>query len=247
MFKGLQDTSRSPMFRGFPNLNFQMNNEAYGFSGCTVWLDAAYGLNTQTDLAAVSSWVDRIRDIKFEQTTAGNQPRLVVADANFNNYPTIDFSVSVTRQLKASYGWVTFGTIAFIAKVTTIGFQNILLCNDNLTNSGRRILLAGNGSASNTGIGMYSGLRTTQTAELVTAIEDTATHIVVMTPERIIVDGVEEVIGSILWNTFNTIGTTANADSLTGQVAEIIGYSDLLTSEQCISLSGNINSKYVIY
>lgn len=242
MFKGFQDKSKQ--FHGFPNLNFQMNNEAYGFSGCTFWLDAAYGLNTQTDLAAVSSWKDRISGINFEQATAGNQPRLVVADANFNNLPSIDFDVAA-KVLVSSVG-IGFGnhTIAFIAKVNVAQSANCIFSQNE--NASSNIYLGGT-TAGITGIGVYN----TATSLIGTpSIENTSTHIAAITTTEIVVDGVQNTTGNwIPGVSYNTIGrgTTTTSANLRGRVSEIIIFKRKLSSDELITLSTNINSKYAIY
>ena len=132
MFKGFQNTSSQ--FKGFPHLNFQMNNEAYGFSGCTHWLDAGFGLDTQTDLSAITQWNDKVGASKWVQLTAGNQPRLRLADASFNNLPTIDFYSNTRRLTDSLYGidQSNLFTIAIVAKVDTANTSS----NDVLSDSG---------------------------------------------------------------------------------------------------------------
>lgn len=242
MFKGFQDTSRSQQFKGFPNLNFQMNNEAYGFSGCTFWLNAAYGLNTQTDLDAITYWKDRIRNISFEQATAANQPRYNSSNANFNNYPAVEFQ-SNTRYLLSSIGIQTSASfaVAFVAKcnVANAANPNVLL----------GITSGGNGSialrkTSVNGIGWYNG----GTNLMDSGVIDTNTHICVLTNNLIIIDGVVTTSGSVIpLISFIQIGNLNTGYALQGTVAEIIVFNNLLSDSDCIKLSDNINSKYAIY
>jgi hypothetical protein len=247
MFKGFSDSSRNQEFHGFPNLNFQMNNEAYGFSGCTFWLDAAYGLNTQTDLAAVSSWEERILGMRFVQATAGAQPRLVVSEASFNNLPCIDF-YSNSRFMQSFNGLVNISknfTVGVVYQVTSISAGANLLFDSTLLANSKTIMLAGNNS-SVTGLGIYPQI---STAEMATNIEDLLSHIGVLTDDEILVDGVQEITGSASFNTsFDLLGASGNTSRrIQGKIAEIIVFNTKLNSSQCIALSDRLNSKYAIY
>ncbi len=247
IFKGFQDTSRGRQFHAFPNLNLQMNNEAYGFSGCTFWLDAAYGLNTQTDLAAVSKWIARTGGISFEQGAAGNQPRLISSDPNFNNKPSIQFN-SNTRFLSSPLGGFAFsGTLVFVAKIDTLnGTCNTLLSNGGSQTEGAIVL--GGLSANYTGIGAMiaggTGYR------IGGNVEDLASHIVVLTRERLVIDGVLDAAAN--WsptNSFSSISLNASStgQNLIGSVAEIIHLHPVLSEVDMIRMSDNLNSKYAIY
>jgi hypothetical protein len=244
MFKGFSDSSRNKEFHGFPNLNFQMNNEAYGFSGCTFWLDAAHGLNTQTDLAAVSLWEDKIRNIKFTQSTAGNQPQLVINSVNFNNYPAVRFQ-SNARYL-SSFDLVDTSnnfTIAFVAKLNTANSTHTNALMSNLGTPGAGYI--GLRKTTTNGIGWYGS---SSSVQMDSGIIDTNPHIVVVTNNEIVVDGVQTVTGSytplISWS---VIGSSNTGWALQSDVAEIIIFNNLLNSDDCITLSDNINSKYAIY
>jgi len=252
MFKGFQDTSRSPMFQGFPNLNFQMNNEAYGFSGCAFWLDAAYGLNTQTDLAAVSSWRDRIRGIEFVQATAGNQPRLNTANASYNNYPVIQF-FDTARRLNSStddskgLSIPSNFTIALVANYNTSNNANSVFSNGNSGASTLTAIVLGGSNAGVNGVAVYvnnsvQGSGTT---------ESTTVKIGIITNTEIVVNGVQENTYSSY--TFDKIitqvggGRSQAVTSLNGNIAEILVFGNTLSSNDCIRLSDNINSKYALY
>jgi len=239
MFKGFQNTNRNGQFKGFPNLNFQMNNEAYGFSGCTFWLDAAYGLSTQTDLAAVSSWRDRIKGIEFVQATAGNQPRLISSDANFNNYPSIDMAWSTNRNLVSATGLLARGSIACVLRAGTIDNKMMIFLASGSTI--QQFYNGGNSSAAITGLGVYDNV----TPIMITTIEDTLPHIIIITGTEIVIDGVQQVTGSWAQTiNYNTIGSsTARGNA----IAEIFKFDVQFSSADCITLSDNINSKYAIY
>ena len=97
MFKGFQDTSRSPMFRGFPNLNFQMNNERFGLSGAAFDLNPLINkISSNADGASISYWTDDIGGYKYIQDAAASQPIYDASDANFNNLPVVGFNSTTT-------------------------------------------------------------------------------------------------------------------------------------------------------
>lgn len=238
MFKGFP--SKRSQFNSFPNLNFQMNNEAYGFSGCTFWLDAAYGLNTQTDLAAVSEWKPKIGFSSFLQSTAANQPRLVLSNALYNNYPTVE-TITNARGMTSNYTYTVFNTIAFVANYNTINNANVIIGKsaDNSDIVGLGGGIAGiNGPFLRIGGGSYISATT----------ESTTVKIVVMTRDGIWVNGVNEFsgdtrIGRSFTNIFRASDGTA---ALIGNIAEILIFSQDLTDE-AIQLSDLLNLKYAIY
>jgi len=241
MQKGFQDTSRSQLFRGFPNLNFQMNNEAYGFSGCTFWLDAAYGLNTQTDLAAVSKWVDRIRGISFEQATAGNQPRLLTANANFNNLPTVEFN-DTARRMASSQFVTNGGTIAFIANYNTLNTTRNVLIGTDLANTDTIVMASTIADVNGVAVTNGTNVRISGTTE------STTVKIVVLTDSFVYVNGAQEASTSFDFEDgFNQIGSSisTNANGLTGNIAEILIFNRNMESANAAILSTNINANRV--
>lgn len=239
MFKSFQDNSSLQQFHSFPNLNMQQATSAYGFSGVTFWLDAAYGLNTQTNLGAVSSWQQRVGGGTFVQGTAGSQPRLVLNDANYNNFPSVE-TVSVGRFMSASLG-LKFNqnvTVAVISKVNTAQALNSIM--GGATSEG---IVDGGTSAGFNGFGYY--LTTTMQGQGTT--ESVNPRIKILTINSVIINGVLE-------NTF-TINRVAELISLfrvastdmAGSIAEIIAFGYSMTSDEAIALSNNINQKYAIY
>jgi len=241
MFKGYQNSNSSPLYRGFPNLNFQTNVSAYGFSGVYFWLDASFGLNTQTNLAAVSRWQPIIGRSAFVQDTAANQPRFIASDVNYNNLPSVQ-SVG-NRSMIAQYGLQINQqfTIAIVSKVDIATTVNGIIgtatrgINDGGTRSGF------NGFGVNTNFN-------TQTAFQGTT-ESTNTRIKIMSNNNIIVNGVSEYTGTLGLNEeFDRIFLSGGSDqALTGSIAEIIAFNFAMTSQQCIDLSNNINQKYALY
>jgi hypothetical protein len=253
MFKSFSDSSRNQEFHGFPNLNFQMNNEAYGFSGCTFWLDAAYGLNTQTNLGAVSSWKDRIGGIDFVQATAGNQPRLVLSDADFNNYPSIEFYTSVRNLVSITGGCAVNNktTMVYVFKKinnsSATTYANLLF---GLTSTGAgaglfpRFVL---GTSVTSGVGYSNGATAIQWYS--TTPFDTNSHIIIVNKDNYIDNGTALTpIGTYIINsTFNAINGQGAQVQFTFKLAEIISINNVLDEMNCIELSNRINSKYAIY
>lgn len=245
MFKGFQDTNRSPLFRGFPNLNFQMNNEAFGFSGWNLLLDAAHGLNTQTNLDSISKWVDKINGIGFNQTTAGNQPRLVVSDANFNNNPSVDFQ-SAARFLSSSttIGSASNCAFVFVFKVNAINANNNILLN--LNNSTANFYGYGGGNAGINGLGYFTGV---SNVVLQGTSESTTEHIGIIKSGSdgiIMVDGNVEATGALVApGSFTDIGHSARG--INGQIAMMGLINRNFSSTELQELSSNINTKYAIY
>lgn len=231
----------------FAKNQLRRNEYAYGFGGVTFWLDADYGLNTQTNLGAVSYWRDKIRGILFEQATAGNQPRLIVSDADFNNLPSVEFQ-STGRNLQAiqANAITKDFTLVAIYKMNTITTQNNLLCENFSQGTANRVSLGGT-STGYTGFGVYSGTGSAPSASLASSVEDTAPHIAILTSSEIVIDGVQVATGSCeLTSNLNTLGGGSN-QGINGKLPELIIYSQKLTSTQCIQLSDNLNSKYAIY
>lgn len=240
MFKGFQSKSRQ--FNGFPNVNFQVNNEAYGFSGCTFWLDAAYGLNTQTDLAAVSSWQSRIGGINFIQTTAANQPRLILSDPSYNNYSSVEFN-GTSKRVTGNYQLSTGLTIALIGNFGTLNTINTAIGS---TTNAFSVFLGGS-AANYNGCGIADG-----TNVFSGTTENTSVKVLVLTSSIILVNNSNEAGTPPTWLTnfqFDQIGMrqTNTTASLNGKIAEIVMYSYSMSLSNCQNLSDRLNSKYAIY
>jgi len=247
MFKGFQNISKTSGFNGFPALNFQMNNEAYGFSGCTFWLDAGYGTNTVTDLAAVSSWQPRIGAVTFTQSTAGNQPRYVVSDLNLNNLPSIDFQDN-NRYLDAgtNKGITRTSTVAVVCKINAFVTQRNIIMADSISAN-----LALYYAAANSSPVFGQGVRSAGLGdEYTNSNNDTNPRIIVFSNPNIVVNGavtktVNQKMDSQLYNRIGWY--TANTNAMYGQISEIIVFSYEFNSSNMIKLSNYINSKYAIY
>jgi hypothetical protein len=239
MFKGFNN--RQP--NGFPNINFGGNyGQAYNFTRCLLWLDAAYGTSTVVNGANVSSWQDKINGVQYTQATAGNQPTYVASDANFNNFPVIDFGDNLAKRLN---GNTSFGlgstTLAIIVRMTrTNEITNSLIIGD-----GAQSGFSGAGAGGNvTGFGFYNG----GAALTKSNVEDTSTHIVIANRNFIIVDGVNQTSAtSTLTQNFTSIGSTNGDSSPCCFISEILIYDYIMGTDDGIRLSDNINAKYLKY
>lgn len=254
MFKGFQSKSRQ--FNGFPNLNFQVNNEAYGFSGCTFWLDAAYGTNTQTDLAAVSTWQSKIGEIRFTQATAGNQPRYYLSDINFNNLPSINYQSSARKLISNnSIGLLLNSSIAFVAQsITLVSNAQISLMDALDTETSTNTISIGENRTDTTGIGIYNRSSTSTMTNVISSnIQDSNAHIVVISSgasgtAAIYVDGLQITTGT--WIPLSSYSVIGRSNATTGNVwsiAEVLFYNRKINSDEAIILSDRLNSKYAIY
>ena len=254
MFKGFQNTSRSNGFNGFPALNFQMNNEAYGFSGCRLWLDANFGTNTKTDLSSISLWTDKINGFRFTQSTGGNQPSYVLSDANFNNLPSIKFNSYVNHRLQLSSVTINMGNKCTVAVVyindVIADAVPYILCNSVARGTGNAVNITGGGTATNlNGFGAYTGEAASTVAKLSSGIEDTAAHIGIVSSTDIIMDGISITSSNFDFTvSYNTIGGDGSGlGSIRGRIAEIIIFNKSFNSSDCIELSNRLNQKYAIY
>jgi hypothetical protein len=238
MFKGFNNRQ----LHGFPNLNFNGDISAYGFGGVSFWLDAAFGLNTQTNLGTVSRWQARVGGGVFEQATAASQPRLILNDANYNNLPSVE-STDGQRIMTASNGLrinQNGVTVAIISKVNTSSNWNVIIGNQ----SPQIGIVDGGTNAALNGFGYIgaSGLLIQGTTE------STNPRIKILTNTNVIVNGVNETTGTLGQNTeLFTIFRNGGTERLIGTIAEIIAFNYSMSSTDAIALSNNINQKYAIY
>jgi hypothetical protein len=229
MFKGFQSTRQ---FRSFPSANYQMNNQAYGFSGCTFWLDAEYGTNTQTNGANVSLWTDKISGISFTQSTVGSQPTYVTSLASFNNNPAIFFSAK-TMSYPNLIG--NFYTVVFVVQNVTNGVINQFL-GDSSTNN---VWFNGGTAAGYDGF----GIRRNGSVQVASSYgEDLNAHIAVFNPSYIVVDGAVRSTATSTLSGFSNFHSTHQY-----YISNFICYNVNYTSSQAIEICNNINTKYAIY
>jgi hypothetical protein len=237
MFKGFNNKQQ----HGFPSLSFFGDKTAYGQSGCNFWLRADMGLNTQTNLAAISRWVDIINGNIFEILTAGNQPRLLTSSVAYNNLPVVEFDSALkvipTISAQPVTGVRSFAVIANYDVITT---NNTILTN---TGSGASLVLGGSGAGVN-GPGIQSA-----TANTYGTTDSITVKICVFSDNLIMVNGVVESTATNTINfSFDRIGR-GGSDSLAfrGKIAEIVGFSFPLNQDQALAISTQLNQKYVIY
>lgn len=234
-------------FEGFPRSNFRMQQSAYNFPDCLFWLDASFGVNTQVNLDPVIHWTDRISGIRFQQDSPTRQPRYVASDANFNNFPSVQ-TINASRSMIAVNGSINptkTRTLAFVAKADAFSAGTTFL--SGLTQSDGEISLGGT-NAAQTGIGVYNAFFTQR---MVTTIEDTAPHIVLINENEIWVDGVSQSVTGTGWTVFSAwlqiFGQPGLGYGLQGRIAEILLFNQKITGADAVSLSDNINAKYAIY
>jgi hypothetical protein len=236
MFKGFNNKQQ----HGFPSLLFGKNDEAYNFNKCILWLDAAYGTNTITNGANISSWVDKISGVRYTQGSAGSQPTYVASDANFNNFPTINFGTSTILLNGSSTFGIGATTIVMIVRMTgNATVASIILGNN--TNTG----FGANGiGASVTGFGFYAN----GTPSTISDIEDTSMHIVIANRNFIMVDGLNETTSTSV-NTFNFSGIGSSFLNSVPNciIAEVLIYDYEMSQTEATQLSSNINAKYLKY
>lgn len=249
MFKNYQDTSSADQFKGFPNLNFQGSNSAYGFSGVSFWLDASFGLNTQTNLGAVSRWNQRVGGGVFGQGTAGNQPRLVLNDANYNNFPSVEAQDSA-RNMSGDRGLPYIGlqtTVAIVSKVNANSTNNGILGRYSLGDTVVVGINDGGNAASYNGFGWFGG----GLGNFQGTTESLNARIKIITGTNIIINGQIETTGTnpnfsgdliYLFKSQSQI-----VGNLIGSIAEIIAFNYSMTSTDAIALSDRINQKYALY
>jgi hypothetical protein len=238
MFKGFNNRQQN----GFVNLNFNQDYSAYGQSGCSFWLRADYGLNTNVDLQNISSWTDFVSGDIFTQTTLANQPTFLASDSLYNNLPVVNFSSSAMSLLNTKLSNIG-RTIAFIANYSIINNRNVLLTGDGTINN---IIALGGTVTGFNGVSLVSNSVLTSGTT-----ENTNVKICVISDNFIMVNGVVESSANNLINfpvfRIGSFTQGSSLSSLTGKIAEIIGYSIPLTQAQALALSNNINQKYVIY
>jgi hypothetical protein len=233
-----------------PINGIRKTNYAYGFGGLLNWFDAGRGTSATTNLGLISFWNDLVNhNVSFVMLTAASQPRLILSDANYNGYPSVEFHTNA-RRLISTIGFTFEKTLVVVFKCNTETTQNAIFGDGTgVATAGNRRFVARGSATSITGIGMYTN--SGDASAYKTSIEDFLPHIVVLTEDHIIVDGVSVAVTGKLntigsWNYFGASGTQTTAHFI-GSVAEVLNYSEKLTEEQCIRLSDTINSKYAIY
>lgn len=241
MFKGFNQRGFS--FSSIPTNTVSSLNSAYNVSGCTFWLDASYGLNTQTNLAAVTSWVDKISNTRFYQNTASYQPRYIASDSNFNSLPTVDFSVDSNRLLASDVFAKVGNCIVFVARYSSLGTYNELLAAGTGDYPASSYFLGGTASGAN-GVGVRD-----QTFGVVSSgtTENSNTKIGIIQKNKIYVNNTEEWSGTIA-NMFDLKNVGGRATSnVYGQIAEVLFFNKLLTVQEVDIISTGLNQKYAIY
>jgi len=240
MFKGF---SSRQGFNGVPSSNFGMNNRVYEVDQCRYWFDAAT-LSGLALNAAVSLWVDKMRNVQASQTTAGNQPRFIPSNVPFNNNPTVEFFDATRRLLlPVNLGSNSKFTIAAVANMNSINLLNTVMAGVNgVSQSG-----VGGTAAGVTGIYTGSG---GVSSTLYGVTEFTTPRIIIFTNSNLVVDRVLEDSGkSLIPFTANTLGGRDNNNQfgLIGNIAEILFWDVEISVDKMYELSDILNTKYAIY
>jgi hypothetical protein len=256
MFKGF---ASKRVFNGFPeNSNFGNSNRtnAYGLSGCSLWLDPSDIINV-SDLAPIVSWRSKIGSWAFAQQTSANQPRFLQSYAGFNNHPAVDFYTG-PRNMILPTGWaIPFGsnwTIAFISQCSmTVASSQRSLFDDGSELSGG-LISTGDFRNDGTGLGIYNRAGTSSlTTVFSSGVEDAANHITVIRAgtsgqARILVDGIEENTGNWIPNSkWSRLGAQNPISTGSQILGEILIFSLYLTDLEMDNLSNELNMKYAIY
>jgi hypothetical protein len=248
MFKGFSDSSRNNEFHGFPNLNFQMNNEVFGFSGAVMDFDAEHFTSTKINNANVVFWNDKINQIQFIQNTAAQQPLYVLNDSEFGNKPSLNFNLGTKNLI--SVPLKGFNTIAFAVKVDVAAVQdnavNCLLKNSQFSNNGQ-VVSVNSGSTGVKGIGVYRGTNYA-TQDIESGVKDLNVHFSAISSNAISVDGVLSSTNNFSWiNTFDMMGESSTGlirDGIRGRVARIIFYNSNLSETQLVQLTQRMKDYY---
>jgi len=245
-FKGWQNTNNNPLFAKFPNIQVSSSNDLLGFPNALFDLDASYGLSSFGNGDSLSFWKDQILGIEFTSPAGANNPIYTLADANFNNYPSVNFNTAA-KILIAAYGIglpANF-TLIIAYKINTINSTVNCLFGPNV-NTGIGRFIAGGLAAYATGFGYYN-----DTAALLNSgVEDTAPHIAVITNTEIVVDGVSTVTGSIIpLSAPQAIGATVanSGQNAFAAISKISIFPYAMNSQEMIALCNNLNSLYLIY
>ncbi len=214
---------------------------AYGFGACDFWLDAAVGLDTDVDLAAISLWIDKVGRVRANQGTAGNKPRLKVAHPSFNNNPTVQF-FDANRYMLMEYAMDFMNgidTFVYVANYDTLQSANNAFGS---TAGTSHVWLAGldgaiSGVGGNTGT-IYN-----------VATESTSPKIVITTKDNIVVNGTGYSVSNFQMS--RAINIIANAvgigTPLIGNIAEAFRLNQKLSLANMLALSGTLNTKYALY
>ena len=256
MFKGFQSVGRQ--FNSIPSLDFQMNNQAYGISGCVLWLDPSYGLNTQTNLAAISSWQSRVGQFQYTQSTVATQPRFILSDAGFNNNPTIDFN-SAGKGLFSAVGGpnIKGSTLVLVYQYVTptIGgnMQNRIVGDGDNSNARSAGIAFSHGVTNNGNVNNRVGFNSGASFQYASSTEFTSTaKIMVVNQNYWYSNNSSVTVDAGTYSSINSFLLTSIGGSITSfsgvfKIAEILVYNYSLNLDQITYLSSTLNTKYAIY
>lgn len=245
-FKGWQSTKRERLFAKFPNLQISATTWRFGFNKALHDFDAMFAGAVVSNGDPVDFWIDQIAHIKFTAPSSAARPIWISSDSNAGNQPGVNFDTAA----KLLVGDIGFGmpssfTVLAVFRVNAIQSTFNGLLTDNISTPEGAIIGGGSGTGRN-GAGIYySG-----NAGMISTVNDTLSHIMVVTNQQVVIDGIQKVTGNVApGNQMKAIAaTTAN----TGQtpkavIYRLIVFGQMLSDSECIKLSDNANALYAIY
>lgn len=245
---------KSTPFKGFPNLNFKDRRQnVYGYDRCVFWLDAAY-TPVNTNLAAIPDWTDKISGYMYLNPSGGSQPRLVTADAGFNNLPVVEFLKGRTLSVSGPAPiWSKKNTtLAIVFKKTQDADTNnnnitCPLFSDGSVGGVFHAFLTSYSTSPNviSSLGAHCDL----TRQFYTnTLTDTNTHLMVLSGTTWYNNGAI-VTNLATHNNHNVRIVRLNGTSVQGahKIAEILLFDREFSATECLALSDAINIKYALY
>lgn len=241
--------------RQYPNRLLESNNYELGRYGVQYDWDANIGITLNG--SNVSIWKDKIQGLDWIQSTVGKQPLIDVATVNGNNSV---FANSTSKRM-VSQSSITLGDNYWIAWVfldsnagTVIGPHNTA----GTTNILPVRVLFGSMFTTYTGSFATSKINTTTgtgtpASRYVTAGSTAVWNIVIITRNRIFVNGVSQpIVGNSDYqiptsydSLFNSAGN--NNYNTTGYLTRFAIGNQALSDNSILELSNNLNSVYAIY
>jgi hypothetical protein len=245
MFKGF---SKRQSFSGFPTKSF--GNEIGQWNGyrCDFWLDAGQLISSAIDGQRVDLWLDSMSNTRWVQPTLASRPFYVLSDPAFNNNPVVSNSgsqhlLNLDNQSVFKTGDQNF--IAFVFEVTLVPTGS---GRNTLFTQGTSIELTSGGTTDN-----RTGILTSAFLFASTSLIGTNTVIFLMSRNRILINGVFEVVtgtqssGLLSFSTFNRLFGNAFGVPFNGKLAEVLCFPFNPTDQQMLDVSSLLNSKYAIY
>jgi hypothetical protein len=244
-FKGWQSVRRNPLFTRFPNINQLALNNVFGFPGCYFMLDANLEVSPRINGSAINSWSDPISKLTFTNTNAARLPFFTESNSNFNNNPSINFNTN-NKYLLSDIALKNNNqnTYVVVYQINNTNASRNMILSNGLANQINGLCLCSAASVAEQGFGIYD----TNTPVMAEPTYNFAPKIGVISASDVIVNGVN--VDSGIWtppSAFNQIGHVNTAFPCVAQIALILGFNYSLSSADCIRLSDNVNSRFLVY